>query len=617
MSNIQNTESALNIFKRLRGNQTNREVISNQNNYINVSIDEHKTVLKKYNEMNRDIPDLNNIIYFVQDGQNNWVNVNLSVDNKFIKDKSKFLYLLDCEGVIVRKLQINKDIIIYDNDGIRLDFIPASRKRNIYIYVNLRYASADSLFNNKMNTRVNPSTSQTYRDRTVTEFIDFIIRETPVVENVNNNNSDSYNETKLDNQYLKPPPPKNDGTVTQNNDYTPSPTFDTVPQQFSYITNTNQIVNYNSNIGGDINIQNINYESEPWPDIPYNENNENVQEDLASWNSKFDADDINTQILNTIQNMEDNINEIQQGAEPQPINFNIENIIVKGDIPDLDLYPELDGVPNIGAGDYNILDIPPTFNVGQYGIYLPRYLTNKWAILGVTTSILVGSFTYLLYLNPQYGESIKNTLASITTKFANLLRPATPGKPYKFVKVSPDSDFRVEAVIRNHQELIDFYVQYILTNQDLNVQEHSLIDPLLKNMVVDTISYKSDDYEETATYINLSETLIRNVNDKTEPFNEFIRDASIIAGSAPLLVPTSDFGSDPNPLPEDVETALIDNVDKQSWLSYIWAILGFLGSKVIDLLTSSIGGALSFLGNSTIWLFGIGAAAIAYFITRK
>lgn len=617
MSNIQNTESALNIFKRLRGNETNKKVISTQNNYINVSIDEHKTVLKKYNEINRDIPDLNNIIYFVQDSENNWVNVNLSVENKFTKDKSKFLYLLNCEGIIVRKLQINKDIIIYDNDGIKLDFIPASRKRNIYIYVNLRYASADSLFNNKMNTRVNPSTSQTYRDRTVTEFIDFIIRETPVVENVNNNNSDSYNETKLDNQYLKPPPPTNDGTVTQNNDYTPSPTFDTVPQQFSYVTNTNQVINYNSNIGGDINIQTINYESEPWPDIPYNENNENVQEDLASWNSKFDADDINTQILNTIQNMEDNINEIQQGAEPQPINFNIENIIVKGDIPDLDLYPELDGVPNIGAGDYNILDIPPTFNVGQYGIYLPRYLTNKWAILGVTTSVLVGSFTYLLYLNPQYGESIKNTLASITTKFANLLRPATPGKPYKFVKVSPDSDFRVEAVIRNHQELIDFYVQYILTNQDLNVQEHLLIDPLLKNMVVDTISYKSDDYEESLTYINLNETLIRNVNDKTEPFNEFIRDASIIAGSAPLLVPTSDFGSEPNPLPEDVETALIDNVDKQSWLSYIWAILGFLGSKVIDLLASSIGGALSFLGNSTIWLFGIGAAAIAYFITRK
>lgn len=617
MSNIQNTESALNIFKRLRGNETNKKVISTQNNYINVSIDEHKTVLKKYNEINRDIPDLNNIIYFVQDSENNWVNVNLSVENKFTKDRSKFLYLLNCEGIIVRKLQINKDIIIYDNDGIKLDFIPASRKRNIYIYVNLRYASADSLFNNKMNTRVNPSTSQTYRDRTVTEFIDFIIRETPVVENVNNNNSDSYNETKLDNQYLKPPPPTNDGTVTQNNDYTPSPTFDTVPQQFSYVTNTNQVINYNSNIGGDINIQTINYESEPWPDIPYNENNENVQEDLASWNSKFDADDINTQILNTIQNMEDNINEIQQGAEPQPINFNIENIIVKGDIPDLDLYPELDGVPNIGAGDYNILDIPPTFNVGQYGIYLPRYLTNKWAILGVTTSVLVGSFTYLLYLNPQYGESIKNTLASITTKFANLLRPATPGKPYKFVKVSPDSDFRVEAVIRNHQELIDFYVQYILTNQDLNVQEHLLIDPLLKNMVVDTISYKSDDYEESLTYINLNETLIRNVNDKTEPFNEFIRDASIIAGSAPLLVPTSDFGSEPNPLPEDVETALIDNVDKQSWLSYIWAILGFLGSKVIDLLASSIGGALSFLGNSTIWLFGIGAAAIAYFITRK
>lgn len=636
MSGSQTTESGLDIFKRLRGDEINKEIIRTQNNSINVTADEHQLVLKLYNDANKDTPDPSNIVYFVKNGMGKWVNVSLRVSNKFVKGGSKILYLVDCQSIIVGRLEINKDIIIYDSNGVRLDFIPASQARKIYIYVNLRYASADSSFNNKMNTIANLETSETYRDRTATEFIDFVIRGTPIVEPVNNNNSDVPEKTRLDNQYLKPSAPTTEDPVTentQNNEYTPSPTFNTVPPQVSYITNTYQTVTYNSNVGGDVNvgtqestnIQNTNYESPPWDDIDvYRQvpSNDNLQEDLASWSAKFGDDDINAQILNTIQNMEDNINEIQQGAEPQPINFDIENVLVKGDIPDLNpnpqIYdPELGAIRDMVPGDYDVLGGEPTFNVGQYGIYLPPQLTNKWAVLGITSAVIVGSFTYLLYLNPQYGESIKNKLSSITSGFLNLLRPATLGQPYKFVKVSPDSELQVEAVVRNHQELIDFYVQYILVDQSLNMQEHSLIDPLLKNMVVDTISYKSDDYGETATYINLSETLIRNVNNKSEPFNEFIKDASIIAGSTPLLVPAYDFGSEPNPLPIDVETALIDDTNKESWLSYLWGILGFLGSKVIDLLTAGLGGAISLLGNSALWILGIGAAVIAYFTTRK
>ena len=348
-----------------------------------------------------------------------------------------------------------------------------------------------------------------------------------------------------------------------------------------------------------------------------------MQEDLSSWEAKFGPQTFEEELINTLQNMQDNINEIQQGIEaPMPLTYNIENVLVKGDIPDLNPNPQIYD-PELGAfqdavpGNYDVLGREPTFNVGQYGVYLPAYLTNKWAILGITSAVIVGSFTYLLYLNPQYGESIKNKISSITTSFIDLLRPTTPGQPYKLVKLSPDSDVRVEAVVRNHQELIDLYVQYILVDQNLNIQEHSLVDPLLKNMVVDTVSYKSDDYGETATFINMSETLIRDVNNKSEPFNEFIKDASIIAGSTPILIPASDFGSEPQPLPIDVETALIDDTNKESWLSYLWGILGFLGSKVIDLLTAGIGGALSFLGNSTVWLLGLGAAAIAYFTMRK
>ena len=630
---MSDTESGLDIFKRLRGDEINKEIIRTQNNSINVTADEHQLVLKLYNDANKDTPDPSNIIYFVKNGVGKWVNVNLQVNNSFIKSGTKSLDLPGCNGILARRLDVDKDIVIYDSNGARLNFIPSSSSRRIYIYVNLRYAYTKTDFKNKIDTFVNPSTRETYRDRTASEFIDFVIRSTPIVESANNNNSDIPEKTRLDNEYLKPRIQTTEAPVTentQNNEYTPSPTFNTVPPQISYITNTHQTVTYNTNIGGDVNVgtqesTNIQttYESKPWDDydVYVPNNNNNTQEDLASWESRFGNDDINAQLINTIQNMEDSINEIQQGAEPQALNFAIENIVVKGDIPDLNpnpqIYdPELGAIRDMVPADYEALG-EPTFNVGQYGIYLPPYLTNKWAILGITSAVLVGSFTYLLYLNPQYGESIKNKLSSITSGFLNLLRPATPGQPYKFVKVSPDSELQVEAVVRNHQELIDFYVQYILVDQTLNVQEHLLVDPLLKNMVVDTVSYKADNYGETATYINLSETLIRDVNSKTEPFNEFIKDASVIAGSTPILIPTSDFGSNPQPLPVDVETAIIDDTNKGSWLSYLCGILGFLGSKVIDLLTAGIGGALSLLGNSTLWILGLGAAAIAYFTTRK
>lgn len=635
MSESSNKENALDIFKRLRGDEINRDILETQNNSINVTADEHQLNLALYNKTNP--TDSGNVIYFVKNGMGKWVAVNLDVENKFGKSNVKTLTLVKCNGILVRQLDINVDIVVYDATGARLSFIPSLVKRRIYMYVNLRYAKKDSLFSKKINTIVNPETRETYIDRTASEFIDYVIRTSPNVQVANNNNSDIPEKTQLDNQYLKPPAPTTEEPVTentQNNEYTPSPTFNTVPPQVTYVTTNYQTVTYNSNVGGDVNlgtqettnIQNTNYEPPSWPDesrYRVQPNNENIQEeDLSSWEAKFGPQTFEEELINTLQNMQDNINEIQQGAEPQPINFDIENVLVKGDIPDLNpnpqIYdPELGIIRDMVPGDYDVLGGEPTFNVGQYGIYLPAYLTNKWAILGITSAVIVGSFTYLLYLNPQYGESIKNKISSITTSFIDLLRPTTPGQPYKLVKLSPDSDVRVEAVVRNHQELIDLYVQYILVDQNLNIQEHSLVDPLLKNMVVDTVSYKSDDYGETATFINMSETLIRDVNNKSEPFNEFIKDASIIAGSAPILIPTSDFGSEPQPLPVDVETALIDDTNKESWLSYLWGILGFLGSKVIDLLTAGLGGALSFLGNSTVWLLGLGAAAIAYFTMRK
>lgn len=644
--------NVLDIVLSKYGNMTNAEFLEFTKKGIVVDQKTHESVVDRYAK-SEDLYVQGTYVYFVRNSEGTWENVNINIQR--IHYETGQILIANTNAVIDKFLQLNSGFIMYEvknGKSIRISNrpLPSRIGSKFYVYLDIKYADDSNVFEQRQGANLS-SRLKEYENRNVREFIDFIIRTSPTTAPAADPDaSGNVGEQKknIDESWLKPSAPtsttsgQNDfGETTQNTQYapyTPSPTLQTSPtQQVTYVNNINNVSNINnignvSNVIGDTttttigsNNNNSDYVPPIWePDErfiyrPAQQTEEKQQEDLSSWLSKFEERDVALSQVATIANMEDNIEEINRGAEA-PFTYEIET--VKPDPYAPQIYdPAIGGIRPMNQGDMNpfvdeIGGLPenaavPTFNIGQYGIYLPRYLTNKWAILGITSAVIVGSFTYLLYLNPEYGSSIKNKIVSMTTNFINAISPGPFNVKYKAVKL--DDNGNVEYVLRNEQELVDYYTQYILSSPILSKQEHLLVDPLLKNMVVDTITVKNDDYAESVSYINLNETLMRDISGKVQPFNEII--PSELLNATPIIplmgALPGDGGSEP------VNDSVVSDVDinnkNRSLLGYILGILGFLGSKAIDLLISGVGGLISLTGNALLWVLAAAGLGIAYY----
>ena len=238
------------------------------------------------------------------------------------------------------------------------------------------------------------------------------------------------------------------------------------------------------------------------------------------------------------------------------------------------------------------------------GIYLPGALRNKWVLLAITSSVIVGSFTFLTYM---YSSTIKDKLASITSSYINKLEPTLPNSPVQLIEV--DEYGNAIRTLNTQQQVIDSYIETIKLSPTLNDYEHQLIDPLLENVVVDTITVKNDDVASTSVYINMKETMYNIIKSGSRLFEGFL--------------PT--FGGNDT----DIKTVEVINADTEienkttilsklgDYASYAWNLIWFLVKKAIEIVEKAVEGIFSLSKTSLLLIAGAVALGVKYYMNKK
>ncbi len=263
-----------------------------------------------------------------------------------------------------------------------------------------------------------------------------------------------------------------------------------------------------------------------------------------------------------------------------------------GDIPPAPPLPGGNGVGYAYAGFPNL------------GIYVPNAIRNKWVLLGITSAVIVGSFTFLTYL---YSDSIKDKIASITSAFINKLRPTEEGSPVQLIQVD-NNGVPVDA-LNTPQEVIDNYIQEIKLSPTLSAEEHMLIDPLLENTVVDTVIVKENDKARKFTYLNARETMSNIIKSKSKLFNGFLPNLNNEPPDDGIVGITSDGNE------VGTKTSILNKITAVG--TYMWNLIWFLLGKVIEILEKSVNAIISVSKSGFLLLLGAIALGIKLYMDRK
>lgn len=675
--------NTLEVFKQIYGTVSNAKIIEFQKSRQIFKSSEHIGIaIKSTSDLTVNSA---GFICFVSDVEGNWKNVDIIMTNKREREKVGVIEIGKSNGIIVRRLEVGKDVYIYDSNGQRLNYVPKGTGI-YYVYLNLRYNTANPILNAKFRNEVG---LETYMERSATEFIDYVIR-TSVVPSTQttDNNDNNFNEKKqIDQSYLEPKAPKTEGTTTpntQNNEYTPSPTYQNpTVGTISYVINNNiqtttiGDINTNTQNTQTTNTNNNNYSSnwddddkyvypvagdeEEFVDVQLNdidtrEEPVNTNDVLASDAEVLNnlADTMSDQILaleepdlslieglvtisnanNPFANNANDFGEFEINEPgmiglgiPAPIqpellqeNLPVENLPVENILQQhlQNLNIEVDGldaeIANAGiVGAANPLGIfrflrNPIPNVG---LYLPNALRNKWVLLGITSSVIVGSFAFLLLT--QY-DSIRTKVNSLTASFINKLRPTLPNEPAQLVQL--DEYNNPVGLLNTPQQVIDSYVEYLKSSDTLSFDEHLLLDPMLESVVVDTITIKEDDKASSFTYINLKESLANAYNSASHAFSKYIPD--VFKNNSSLEVPPSTETDIDLLLVNDTVLSSTNIGDKvKNILNYLWGILVFLLKNAADLLLKAIESLVGLLGNGIWLLVGAAALGLKWYLDRK
>lgn len=695
--------NALDIFIQLYGNEINSKVRAFLNKSFSDSAYQHVVSSKKSEGPIE--PNSVGFICFVRDINGNWVNYKVEMENKRSREKVTTITLTKTNGIIVRKLEIGKDVLVFDRTGQSLGYIPKG-SGTYYLYINLRYTTANPNFAAKFDDKVG---LETYNNRTVSEFIDYVIRtQVNPSPNTTDNNDNNFSEKRnIDESYLNPQTPKTEGTTTpntQNNEYTPSPTFQPGPAMasLSYVVNNNVYTTTIGDINTNTNIQttttnNNNYNGDGWdPDekfiYPIPEEPVNVQlDDIDNREVPVNSNDVlasDAEVLDNLANtMIDEMNQLEEpdlsfiaglaplsdinnpfanvandlggaefemneppgfdlGPQIQPPNLAglLQGNVVAADEPfvedylgeflegiaaqqaDIDLQrlaqqvadanmQQLDAdVANAGIvgaanpiGIFRFLRNP----IPNMGLYLPNSLRNKWVLLGITSSVIVGSFAFLLLT--QY-DSIRRKVSSLTASFVNSLKPTLPNEPVQLVEV--DSYNNPIGTLNTPQQVIDSYVNYLKASDSLTLDEHLLLDPMLESVVVDTITIKEDNKASSFTYINLKESLANAYTSASHAFSKYIPD--VFKSKSNLEVPPSTETDSNLLLVNDTVLSPTNVIDKvKNVLNYLWGILVFLLKNAADLLIKAMESLVGLLGNGIWLLVGAAALGLKWYFDRK
>lgn len=104
--------------------------------------------------------------------------------------------------------------------------------------------------------------------------------------------------------------------------------------------------------------------------------------------------------------------------------------------------------------------------VQNLAIGIPNFIRNKWFLLGLTSSVLIGGLVYLVYKSPIFGKTIQNKIPNVTTEFIN-------------------SALEDGTIPTDSADIAQLYIEYIKVSPDFTEEEHKILNPVLDNIVIE------------------------------------------------------------------------------------------------------------------------------------
>jgi len=136
-------------------------------------------------------------------------------------------------------------------------------------------------------------------------------------------------------------------------------------------------------------------------------------------------------------------------------NFDYERINPYQDIP------QMGGVAPINPANLN-----PIGAIDNLALALPNVVRNKWVLLGITSSVIVGGLVYLLYKNPIFGKSIESKIPSVTEEFIN----------------KPEVESNLPASGKLMSEL---FIEHLKNSDTFSDDEKMVLNPALDNITIE------------------------------------------------------------------------------------------------------------------------------------
>jgi len=136
-------------------------------------------------------------------------------------------------------------------------------------------------------------------------------------------------------------------------------------------------------------------------------------------------------------------------------NFDYERINPYQDIP------QMGGVAPINPANLN-----PIGAIDNLALALPNVVRNKWVLLGITSSVIVGGLIYLLYKNPIFGKSIESKIPSVTEEFIN--------------KPEVESNLPVSGKLMS-----ELFIEHLKNSDTFSDDEKMVLNPALDNITIE------------------------------------------------------------------------------------------------------------------------------------
>lgn len=162
---------------------------------------------------------------------------------------------------------------------------------------------------------------------------------------------------------------------------------------------------------------------------------------------------------NIISSQRVNINalatQISAGGGNNNNNFDYERINPFQDIP------QMGGVAPINPANFGNVNA-----LQNLAVAIPNVVMNKWVLLGVTSSVIVGGLIHLLYKNPIFGKLIESKIPDVTNDFINM--PS------------------IESVLPSSGKIMsELFIDHLKKSDVFSDDEKTVLNPALDNITIE------------------------------------------------------------------------------------------------------------------------------------